>query len=694
MASIDVNNTVITNLNGDNIAAALNRIIDNELQKDIGKMDTKLVDDCVNALLEIEKDRDNSFTVLIPLMSSDAFLRKISPVRIRWKDMNIFARAGIVAALLASTTVTANAAYQNLTGVNVLSEIGSSIQSKLTEWGVFADVEDDVKPAEEKTTAIKEEEPTTQKEEPVSELTTGSVSMKLTRIEAKPQIEQLDGDDEEDEEPTTKGYIEQMEGDDEEETTTQVPTTRRKPEPVTEKPVVKPTQPADPEQPVAVLESLSADFDDNFKLDYIYGEALSYDGLTLTAHYSDESSRTVLLDECSYTKSVNMNTTADYTLRIIYETCVIKIDITVRPDEETRGATVCENELYEYMLTKRGAYITKYKGNEKDITLDVIDGSTVYAIGADVYRGKNIEHFSADNCAKIFDRAFMDCEVLEDCYTPRAVSIGACAFENDKSLKVPVFSNDLSYLGTAAYKNSGITELLPASDLGEIPDDLCENCTDLTIVNLRGAEAVGSNAFSGCTSLETVNGTDGLTTVGDFAFYNCTNAVFTEKPRKLTSAGNNAFAYCNSIEFGKLYLTELAPYSFLYCHNLKEVEIDGSVRIIPEGCFRGTHLEELKLNEGTREIDDTAFMSTSVSKVELPFSVRRIGTYGLYSTKLREVYTTRNLATIEESAFFRSRLTLFVYENSYAHTYALDNNVKFEFIGNYDGVIQIDGEDD
>ncbi len=697
MAHIDMNTKIMNNVNSDDIAKELNAIIDRELSKDVSQMDTALVDECVNALIELESEKDNNFAIMIPMVAPKEYLHRIQPQKkINFKNMNVFARAALVAALLASTTYTANAAIEMITGTNIIAEVGNNLHGKLVEWGLIADDAEEILTVENELTT---EETTTA---PSQEVEIKEVR-KFAEPVTKPQVHQLNGIDDDDEvtthhieqlngiddddDETTKPAIEQFDGvDDDDETTT-----KRKPEPTTVKPVVEPTTKREDD---VILTSLEADYDDTFKVDYVYGEELSYNGLSLTANYSDGSKKAVALSDTNYTKSVNMNVTADYTLRIIYKTCVVTINITVRPDEDTRGAEVCENDLYDYMLTKNGVYITKYKGNEKNIDIDELDGHPVFAIGAGVFSGKDIETVTAENAEKIFDSAFKDCENLEICYTPRAKYIGSSAFENDTNLRHPVFSNDLSYFGTAVYKNSGITEILLSESISEVPESLCENCADLANVNLRGAETVGKNAFSECNSLVKVSGTDEFKKADDFAFYNCKNAEFEETPSKLTSAGDNAFAYCNKIDFGKLYITEVDNYSFAYCHKLTEVEISGKVKVIPEGAFRGCHIEKVTFNEGTQVIDDTAFMSTIITEVHLPSSITKIGTYGLYSTKLRDVYCPKSLTSIGTSAFYRTRLTMHVYKNSYAHNFAIDNNIKYVLIDDGQEIVQIDGEDD
>ena len=78
MARINVDKRILDNVKQDDIAAVLNQLIDDELAKDVDKIDTDFVDECVNALLEIEQQEDGNFLVLVPLMSSEKFLKKIS----------------------------------------------------------------------------------------------------------------------------------------------------------------------------------------------------------------------------------------------------------------------------------------------------------------------------------------------------------------------------------------------------------------------------------------------------------------------------------------------------------------------------------------------------------------------------------------------------------------------------------------
>jgi len=634
MACISINTRVLNNLNNENISAALNEIIDNELSKDVSRMNTTLVDDCVNALIELEKEENNSFNALVPLLNSNEFLKSVSPKQSTWKNLNVFARASLIAAILAASALTANAAYKTATGGDLFVDIGAAIHSTLEDLNIIKSTDNKNKSivhiSDDNEKEKTEQHTTTQDAEP------SQIAYIPEETTARGNIDQL-GDDEEDEAPS-KPY--------------------RTPENTTEQAsIVEPEYP--PEKPYVT--ALEAEYN-NFKTDYIYGEELSYEGLKLTAIYSDKSKKEVSLSDCDYTKSVNMNTTADYTLRIIYENCVVKIGITVRPDEETRGAEKCENEDFEYFLSDKGAYITKYKGSAKNISLDTVDNSSVYAIGAEVFKDSDIESITALNVKKIFNSAF------ENCF----------------SLKTADFGSDLCYLGSNAFKNSAIEELTLSDNITEIPQSLCENCKALKKVTLgANTSVIGNSAFSECEALETVLNTSNITEADAFAFYNCSELETDSPLNKLEKAEEYSFAYCKNISFGALSesINQIGKYAFAYCSKLTEVNIPFGFTSIPEGAFRGAHISALTLPEGLESIEDFAFMSTEFRELAVPNSVKEIGTYALYSVRLRSISFGRNVEKMGENAVFKStRLTMNVYANSVPYKYAVENSISYTLI--------------
>ena len=66
--------------------------------------------------------------------------------------------------------------------------------------------------------------------------------------------------------------------------------------------------------------------------------------------------------------------------------------------------------------------------------------------------------------------------------------------------------------------------------MDSVPVQLCDECTKLETVDLNGATTVGNSAFSDCTALEEVLGTENLKSVGETAFYGDEKVTFETAP--------------------------------------------------------------------------------------------------------------------------------------------------------------------
>jgi len=64
---------------------------------------------------------------------------------------------------------------------------------------------------------------------------------------------------------------------------------------------------------------------------------------------------------------------------------------------------------------------------------------------------------------------------------------------------------------------------------------------------LDSVTSIGSNAFSLCTSLESIDIPDSVVYIGDYAFFGCTSLVNIEIPDGITDIGYVAFASCTSL---------------------------------------------------------------------------------------------------------------------------------------------------
>lgn len=223
--------------------AMLNELIDDELKKDIDKMDCDLIEECTDMLIELEQQSDKGFPVFIPLITAKKIINACS--NRNFKSLSRGMRASIVACIILLSAISCNAAVYKISGHNIAKEVVETINQKLNDWGIVATAETDDMPYEEVTLkrGIEDidggwdEEETTAKPSTTEESKVEKTTKKPVGIEdinggwddetttKKTGIEDINGGWDDDE-TTTKGGIEDINGGwDDDETTTE-PTTK------------------------------------------------------------------------------------------------------------------------------------------------------------------------------------------------------------------------------------------------------------------------------------------------------------------------------------------------------------------------------------------------------------------------------------------------------------------------------------
>ena len=137
-----------------------------------------------------------------------------------------------------------------------------------------------------------------------------------------------------------------------------------------------------------------------------------------------------------------------------------------------------------------------------------------------------------DGVTKVGEGAFESCESLESVEIPSSVTkIGEDAFNGCKSLSSVVIPSNVKEIGKEAFKNCNISELShPALTIKNgcaIKENVVLYCTSQStsvtipegVTEIRGSMFGG--AFSGCTSLESVEIPSSVTEIGEGAFYGC-----------------------------------------------------------------------------------------------------------------------------------------------------------------------------
>lgn len=132
-----------------------------------------------------------------------------------------------------------------------------------------------------------------------------------------------------------------------------------------------------------------------------------------------------------------------------------------------------------------------------------------------------------------------------------------------------------------------------------------------------------TDAFNGCTALETVTFAEGYTktSIGYYCFKGCTALKSITLPSSVTSIGQEAFSGCSSLESVTLPsgITQIQNYTFYNCSSLKSITIPSGVTVIGVNSLAYcTSLESITLPSSVTSIYMNAFQqSTNLRYIDL-----------------------------------------------------------------------------
>lgn len=313
--------------------------------------------------------------------------------------------------------------------------------------------------------------------------------------------------------------------------------------------------------------------------------------------------------------------------------------------------------------------------------------------------------------------AFNDCTFLKSITLPDGlVSIGRSAFWGCDALTRVALPDSLMSIGDDAFSScDSLTSItLPDSvtSIGRTPFAHCNKLTDIRVspdhpvfeviggvlfdknghrliyypdaytakryVVPEGVTSIGNYAFEGCDSLTSITLPDSVTSIGDYAFGSCYSLTSITLPDSVTSVGENPFKQC-----GKLTEIKVSP-------DHPALEVIGGVMFDKNEhkliCYPCAYkVERYAVPEGVASIGDYAFYGcNSLTSITLPDSVTSIGFFAFVNCpSLTYVTLPESVTRIDDYAFDSfscPSLTLRVPRNSYAATYAQENDIPFEYI--------------
>ena len=251
------------------------------------------------------------------------------------------------------------------------------------------------------------------------------------------------------------------------------------------------------------------------------------------------------------------------------------------------------------------------------------------------------DYFTVDTVNSILyskDKTKLYCsfnsEFMGELVIPEGVeSIYPGAFENKMEITSVSFPKSLNEIGSNAFSGCSSLETVTFADdcnLASVGDCTFTNCVSLTSVALpSNLQTISYEMFMGCEALTSV--TSNATYIASEAFLGCSQLTGVTYSKGLTYIGDQSFAYCASLKSINLYKNTVLGYSpFDSCFNLSEVYIE----------------------EGFKAIVDDAFRScSSLKSITLPNSLESIGMNAFAGTKLTELVIPKNVSYIADNAF-------------------------------------------
>ena len=209
-----------------------------------------------------------------------------------------------------------------------------------------------------------------------------------------------------------------------------------------------------------------------------------------------------------------------------------------------------------------------------------------------------------------YSRLFMDFANAEDvAIADSCTSFGKYSFYGDTAL-------------VTARLGAGTTD---------IRDCAFKNCSALANINFPDTlQSIDYSAFSGCSSLETVDMSGcAIDTLGQYCFAYCTALKNVSFPSDgLLQIPDYGFIGCTALQNIVIpnTITHILQYAFCNCTSLPSIAIPDSVEYIRQYAFLGcSAMTTVTFGSGVKDIQQYAFARTGIVTLKTPAALEKLG---------------------------------------------------------------------
>lgn len=226
---------------------------------------------------------------------------------------------------------------------------------------------------------------------------------------------------------------------------------------------------------------------------------------------------------------------------------------------------------------------------------------------------------------------------------------------------------DFVNLKTVSIPDS-VTLILPEAFSG------CTSLETVTISKNNGITDVQREAFKGCSAIKSALEFPSVTKIGEKAFYGCSSIPLVSFGSSLETIDYAAFEGCSSL--GEIIIPDsvvgIGDRAFANCTGVKKAVIGDGLEKINDSLFSScSDLETLTIGDATESIGEHAFeYCTSLSSVKFGNSVSLFATMSFYGcTALEKIVFPVSTAYINANAFSNSGLNSILITGEFPQIY-------------------------